>query len=410
MYRVAIVGMGIVSSLGSDHPTVIDSLRQGISGIVVDPARIELGFRSPLTGKIKGFVKPDLKNKQLRTLTEEALQAYSAALGAYTQAGWSNEELTSPQTGLILGNDSTTIPVSEAVEITKNEKRTLPVGATRIFMSLNSHITMNLNTLLQNQGASWTISGACASGGHAIGQSADLIASGRQERILCGGVQEINWQAVCSFDATDAFSTRVDEPGKASRPFDMHRDGLVPSGGAAIVALERMDLAEKRGAHILGEVLGYSFSADGYKLSVPSGEGLERCMKDVIHRAAVSVEDIDYISAHATSTPIGDLKEAEAIYKVFGKDMPWVSSIKSMTGHEMWMAGAALVVYGLLMSQGGFIAPNINFSGQEDGAPPLKIARETIDQTPEIMLLNSAGFGGTNCCLIIRAHSINTMR
>lgn len=403
MYRVAIVGMGIVSSLGSDHATVTDSLRRGISGIVVDPVRIELGFRSPLTGRIKGFVKPDLKNKQLRTLTEEAIQAYAAAVNAYTQAGWSVEELNSPQTGLIIGNDSTTIPVSEAVEIVKNEKRTLPIGASRIFMSLNSHVTINLNTLLQTQGASWTISGACASGGHAIGQAADLIAYGRQERILCGGVQEINWQSVCSFDATEAFSLRVDDPTKASRPFDKDRDGLVPSGGAAIIALERMDLAQKRGADILGEVLGYAFSSDGYKLSVPSGEGLERCMREVIERAEVSLEEIDYISAHATSTPIGDLKEAEAIYKVFGPDMPWVSSIKSMTGHEMWMAGAGSVVYGLLMSQGGFIAPNINFSAQEDGSPPLKIATETIDKKPRIMLLNSAGFGGTNSCLIIKA-------
>ena len=212
MYRVAIVGMGIVSTLGSDSQTVTDSLCQGISGIVVDPERIELGFRSPLTGKIKGFIKPDLKNKQLRTLTEEALQAYATAVAAYTQAGWSSEELNSPQTGLILGNDSTTIPVSESVAITRQEQRTLPIGATRVFMSLNSHVTINLNTLLQTQGASWTISGACASGGHAIGQSADLIAGGRQERILCGGVQEINWQAVCSFDATEAFSMRVTDP------------------------------------------------------------------------------------------------------------------------------------------------------------------------------------------------------
>ncbi len=404
MYKVAIVGIGIVSTLGSDYQTVTDSLRRGISGIVIDPERIELGFRSPLTGKIKGFNKPDLKNKQLRTLTVEALQAYSSAVVAYTQAGWRQEELISPQTGLILGNDSTAIPVSESIEITKNEKRTLPIGATRVFMSLNSHVTINLNALLQTQGASWTISGACASGGHAIGQSADLIASGRQERVLCGGVQEINWQAVCSFDATEAFSMRVDDPAGASRPFDKTRDGLVPSGGSAIVALERYDLAEKRGANILGEILGYSFSSDGYKLSVPSGVGLERCIRDVINCSALSAGDIDYIAAHATSTMIGDIKEAEAIYNVFGQDMPWVSSIKSMAGHEMWMAGASQVVYGLLMSKGEFIAPNINFTKQEEGTPPLKIATETIDLKPKIMLLNSAGFGGTNCCLMIKAY------
>jgi 3-oxoacyl-[acyl-carrier-protein] synthase-1 len=404
MYKVAIVGMGIVSSLGSDYRTVTDALCRGLSGVVVDPGRVELGFRSPLTGKIKGFVKPDLKSKQLKTLTEEALQAYKAALDACAQAGWSRTELQSPQTGLILGNDSTAIPVSESIEIVKKEQRTLPIGAARVFMSLNSHITINLNTILQTQGASWTISGACASGGHAIGQSADLIANGRQERILCGGVQEINWQAVCSFDAIEAFSLYVDDPTKASRPFDQHRDGLVPGGGAAMVALERLDLAKKRGANILGEVIGYAFSSDGYKLSAPSGEGLERCMREVIDRARVATGDIDYISAHATATPIGDRKEAEAIYNVFGPEMPWVSSIKAMTGHEMWMAGASQVIYGLLMSQTGFIAPNINFSGQEAGAPPLKIATETIAKKPCLLLLNSAGFGGTNCCLLIKAY------
>ncbi len=403
MYRVAIVGMGIVSSLGSDYQTVTDSLLRGVSGIIIDPERIELGFRSPLTGKIKGFIRPDLKNKQLRTLTEEALQSYSSAIQAIAQAGWKDEDIINPQTGLILGNDSTTIPITESIEITKNEKRTLSIGATRVFMSLNSHVTMNLNALLQTQGASWTISGACASGGHSIGQSADLIANGRQERILCGGVQEINWQSVCSFDATEAFSIRVDDPSGASRPFDKDRDGLVPSGGSAIVALERFDLAEKRGANILGEILGYSFSSDGYKLSVPSGIGLERCIKDVISRSAVRAGDIDYISAHATSTLIGDIKEAEAIHNVFGQDMPWISSIKSIAGHEMWMAGASQVIYCLLMSIGGFIAANINFREQEGGTPQLKIAAETIDLKPEIMLLNSAGFGGTNCCLMIKA-------
>ncbi|MEJ5285282.1 MAG: beta-ketoacyl synthase N-terminal-like domain-containing protein [Brevinematales bacterium] len=403
MYRVAIVGLGIVSCLGSDHETVTESLKNGKSGIVVDPERIELGFRSPLTGKIKGFIKPELSNKQKRTLTEEAIQAYYASMVAINQAGWREEDIVNPETGIIIGNDSTTIPVIESTEIVKNEKRTISIGATRIFMSLNSHITMNLNTLIQTKGANWTISGACASGGHAIGQAMELISHGRQERIISGGVQEINWQSVCSFDATEAFSTNIENPEGASKPFDKNRDGLIPSGGAAIVALERMDLAEKRGANILGEVVAYSFSSDGFKLSVPSGEGLERCIRDVIKRANIKPEDIDYICAHATSTPVGDLKEAEAIYKVFGDNMPWVSSIKSMTGHEMWMAGASQVVYSLLMSKGGFIAPNINFKEQDENAPHLRIAKETIDKKPRLILLNSAGFGGTNCCLIVRA-------
>ncbi|MFN2126783.1 MAG: beta-ketoacyl-[acyl-carrier-protein] synthase family protein, partial [Anaerolineales bacterium] len=188
---------------------------------------------------------------------------------------------------------------------------------------------------------------------------------------------------------------------KASRPFDKDRDGLVPSGGAAIVILERYDLAKKRGANILGKILSYSFSSDGSELAVPSGEGIQRCMVDCLNRAEVKTDKIDYISAHGTSTPVGDAAEARAIYNVFGSRSPWISSLKSMTGHEMWMSGASQVVYGILMGQGGFIAPNINFKEQESGAAKINITPETIDKKPKILLLNSAGFGGTNSCLLI---------
>lgn len=260
---------------------------------------------------------------------------------------------------------------------------------------------MNLNTILGTQGASWTLSGACASGGHAIGQAGDLIAMGRQERMLCGGAQEINWESVSSFDATNAFSLLENEPSLASRPFDSARDGLVPSGGAAIVALERLDMAKKRGAQILGVIKSYAFSSDGANLSVPSGEGLGRCIRECLNRGEINTDDIDYICAHATSTPIGDAAETRAIYGVFGDKTPWISSTKSMTGHEMWMAGAAQVVYSILMSQGRFIAPNINFEKQEEGLPRLNIAAETIDKKPDLILCNSAGFGGTNSCLLL---------
>ncbi len=409
MHEVAITGIGIVSCLGTGADKVTASLREGRSGIGVDPEREAHGFRSPLTGLISDFEPPKLGRKERRTLTEFGMHAYAAALQAIQSAGWQKNEVRSSRTGLIIGNDSSALSNVEQVDVVRNEGRTLDIGSGAVFKSLNSTVTMNLNTLLGTRGAAWTISGACASGGHAIGQAADLIALGRQERILAGGAQEINWQSLASFDATNAFSIRTDVPAGASRPFDAGRDGLVPSGGAAIVALENMEEAKRRGADILGRVVAYAFSSDGDKLAVPSGDGLLRCMRECLALGSTLPANVNYITAHATSTPVGDAVEAESIARIFGEatgrpgdsELPWVSSTKSMTGHEMWMAGAAQVVYACLMARGGFIAPNINFSAQETDAPRLRIANETIDKKPGLILCNSAGFGGTNSCLLI---------
>ncbi|MEJ2055759.1 MAG: beta-ketoacyl synthase N-terminal-like domain-containing protein, partial [Calditrichaceae bacterium] len=327
--------------------------------------------------------------------------AYTAVMEAIEMSGLSESDIANERTGLIIGNDSSTLANVSQVDITRERRSTLPIGTSKVFQALNSTTTMNLNTILGNKGASWTISGACASGGHAIGQACDLIALGRQDRVICGGVQEINWQSVCSFDATNAFSIRHNEPEKASRPFDADRDGLVPSGGAAIVILERYDMAKKRGANILGRVRAYAFSADGSDLAVPSGDGLKRCMKECLNRGMINPGEVNYISAHGTSTPVGDAAEAQAIVNVFGNKTPWVSSIKSMTGHEMWMSGASQVVYASLMAEKGFIAPNINFQQQEPSAAKINIATETIEASLKYILLNSAGFGGTNSCLLL---------
>jgi 3-oxoacyl-[acyl-carrier-protein] synthase-1 len=267
---------------------------------------------------------------------------------------------------------------------------------------MNSTVTMNLNTLLRTRGACWTISSACSSGGHAVGQAADLIALGRQERVVCGGAQEINWESMCSFDGLGAFSTRIDEPQAASRPFDARRDGLVPSGGAAALVLERMDLAKARGAAILGEVAGYGFSSDGDHISVPSRDGLRRAMRMALANADMRPGDVDYLCAHATTTPAGDAAEAEKILAGFGAKTPWISSLKSMTGHELWMSGASQVVYATIMARQGFIAPNINFSEPDEWSARLRIVTETIPRPPETVLCNSAGFGGTNACLALR--------
>lgn len=401
MNKVAITGIGIVSCIGTGIKKVTESIKKGKSGIVFDPKRKEVGLRSGLTGKISDFTPPAIDRKKMRTMTEFGIQCYAAALEAIQMAGWTDEDVRSEKTGLIVGNDSSTLANVKQVEITNTQKSTFNIGASMVFQALNSTVTMNLNAILGNKGASWSISGACASGGHAIGQASDLITFGRQDRIICGGVQEINWEAISSFDATNAFSIREKEPEKASRPFDKDRDGLIPSGGAAVVLLENYDMAKKRGADILGTVSAYAFSSDGSHLAIPTGEGLYRCMKECLQRGNIPKEKVDYISAHATSTPVGDAVEAQMIYNVFGSEMPHVSSMKSMVGHEMWMAGASQVVYSLIMGREGFIAPNLNFSKQEDGIPKLNLAIEIIDKKPKIILCNSAGFGGTNASLLI---------
>src|SRR6266567_1192276 len=331
MHRVAITGVGIVSCLGTTVETVGDALKAGQSGIIFDEKRRELGFRSPLTGMIRDFdPKSVLSKKQCKTMPDFAVQAYAAAADALLMSGLSPEEIQSEETGLIFGCDSSCLAAVEQVDLLRARGETKLIGSGQVFRSMTSCITMNLNTLLKTRGACWTISSACSSGGHAVGQAADLIAMGRQTRVICGGAQEINWESMCSFDALGAFSLRLDDPERASRPFDARRDGLVPSGGAAALVLERYDLALARGAVILGELRGYAFSSDGSHISVPSQDGLQRAMRKAIAQAEIQPADIDYICAHATSTPAGDAAEAENITALFGAKTPWVSSLKSM--------------------------------------------------------------------------------
>lgn len=378
-------------------------MRLGRSGVVLDEERVRLGFRGPLTGMVKGSAPESiLSRKQRKTMPDFAIQAYKASIDAIEMAGLAPEQIQNSETGLIFGCDSSCAAAAEQTDLLRTNGDTRHIGSGLVFRSMTSCITMNLNTLLRTRGASWTISSACSSGGHAVGQAADLIAMGRQERVICGGAQEINAESMCSFDALGAFSVRVNDPQGASRPFDAGCDGLVPSGGAAALVLERYDLARSRGAAVLGEVLSYAFSSDGGHLSVPSGEGLRRAMSKAVAGAGLKPADIDYICAHATSTPTGDAAEAESISAVFGPRTPWVSSLKSMTGHELWMSGASQVVYSTIMAQKGFIAPNINFETPGEHSRALRIAAETIPEAPELVLCNAAGFGGTNSCLVLR--------
>ena len=404
MNRVVITGVGIVSCLGTDGETVADRLYRGQSAIEADPERVALGFRSPLTTKISDFEPSKyLGRKARKTMTLFSVQAYAAAMDAIAGSGLVPEDLQNDRTGLIFGCDSSCIAAIEQVDMVRQHKSTSVIGSGHVFRSMTSNVTMNLNALLKTRGACWTLSGACSSGGHAVGQAADLIRTGRQDRVLCGGAQELNWQSMCSFDALDAFSTSTSEPGRSCRPFDAGRDGLVPGGGAAAVMLESYEAARSRGAPILGEILGYGFSSDGENVSVPSEDGLFYAMKSAVTEAGLSPADVDFVCAHATGTPVGDGREAMGIYKLFGEGhRPAVASLKGMVGHELWMAGAAQVVYCVLMSRHGFTAANINFELPDEYSARLAILTEPLEEPPRKVLCNAAGFGGTNSCLALK--------
>lgn len=402
LHRVAITGLGIISSIGTSLNEVTDSLYHGRSGVVIDPERQERGFISPLTGAIPDFIRRyPLNRKQRKTTPLFVEWAAEAAMSALADSGLSPDDIRNDRTGLIFGCDSSLLAGIEQTERLKETRNTARLGSGLVFQSMTSTTTINLNAILGTQGASWSISGACASGGHAVGQAADLIRLGRQDRIICGGAQEINWQSTCSFDGLGAFSTRTDSPHAASRPFAKSRDGLVPSGGAAVLILERYDLAVKRNAPIWGEVLGYGFSSDGENIVVPSRTGLGRAMRMALSSASLMPQDISYLCAHATSTPVGDVMEAGNITDIFGAMGVPVSSTKSMTGHELWMSGAAQVVYSCLMARNDFMAANLNFDGPDESSSTLDIITKTRQQPITSALCNAAGFGGTNSSLLL---------
>ncbi|MCF6170470.1 MAG: beta-ketoacyl-[acyl-carrier-protein] synthase family protein [Bacteroidales bacterium] len=403
MNRVVITGMGIYSTIGKNLEEVRDSLYHGKSGIVLDPYRKELQFRSGLTGAIERPVLKGVLPRRMRVgLPEQGEYAYLATMEALHQAKMDEDFLTAHEVGILYGNDSSAVPVVEATDIIREKQGTMRIGSGSIFQSMNSTVTMNLSVILKLKGINFTVSAACASGSHSIGMGYILIKQGMQDAIICGGAQEINALSMGSFDALNAFSVREDAPQKASRPFDRDRDGLVPSGGAATIVLENYETAIRRGAPIFGEVLGYGFSSNGEHISVPNVDGPKRSLEMALKDARVQATEIDYLNAHATSTPVGDTNEAQAIFTVFNQGRVPVSSTKSMTGHEMWMGGTSEVIYSLIMAHNSFIAPNINFENPDEHSKKLNIISKTTEQKIHTFLSNSFGFGGTNSTLIIR--------
>ncbi len=404
MRRAVITGMGAVSSLGLTLDTISRSLREGISGVGVDLERKARGFRSALTGLIKGFdAAAHFDRKARKTMGEAAAYGCASALGAIADAGLAKESLARPEVGVIFGNDTTCVSAREMFDELAHSGRTHALGSGRIIRVMNSTVTMNLGTLLGVQGACWSLSAACASGLHAVGQAAMLIGAGQQEIVICGGAQETGWEGMAAFDALGALSTREDDAARASRPFDRTRDGLVPSGGGAALVLESLDSARARNARIYAEVLGYAFSCDGGHLTNPTGDGAVRAMRMALKQASVAPAEVEYVNAHATSTPVGDAVEAKAIAEVFGDHAVPISSTKGLTGHECWMAGASELVYSLLMMRDGFIAGNAHLTEPDEASARLSLHRESLAQRPRTLLKNSFGFGGTNAAVVLRS-------
>lgn len=402
--RVVITGMGIWSCLGTDLATVKESLFEGKSGIGIQPERLDYGYRSALTGIVpEPVITKQMLDRHTRAgMSEEARYAYMASRQAFGQAKVSDDYLRSNEVGCIFGNDSSAKPVIEASKIMDEKHDTALLGYGYIFQAMNSTVNMNLSTIFHLRGVNFTVSAACASGSHSIGLGFMLIKQGLQDMVLCGGAQETNYYSMASFDALGAFSVRMDDPTKASRPFDRDRDGLIPSGGAAALVLEDYDHAVARGADILAEVVGYGFSSNGGGISEPSDEGSVTAMTRALNMAGVEPDDVDYINAHATSTHQGDMYEAIALGRMFGGRRALISSTKGMTGHECWMAGASEIVYSTLMMQNNFVAPNLNFENPDEYSEKLNIAAKTVETEVNTVLSNSFGFGGTNSALVIR--------
>lgn len=415
MKRVVVTGMGIWSCIGQDLQTVTESLRQGRSGIGVRYERKALGYHSLLTGIVP---RPELKtllDRRLRnTLSEEAEYAYMATREALKNARIDADYCMQNEIGVVFGNDTSNQAVVDSYLKAVENKDSYMSGSGMAFQALTSNVAMNMANIFHLRGLNFTTASACASGAQAIAMAAMLIQSGQQHIMVAGGAQETNDISMIAFDGVNTLSKRNDNPTHASRPFDKHRDGLIPSGGAAALVLEEYEHAIARGATVYAELAGFGFSQNDTPLGQPSSEGEYQAMCNALQNANLIPQDIDYINAHATSTPAGDIAEAQALTRLFGQSSasrvssaarasrPLISSTKSMTGHECWMAGASEAVYTILMMQHNFVAPSINIEDLDEAARDLTIIRETREAKINMALSNSFGFGGTNCVLVFR--------
>ena len=406
MRRVVITGMGIWSSIGQDLKTVCECLKQGRSGIIFDPKRIEYGLHSGLVGNVsRPDLKPLLPRKFRATMSEDAEYAYMAARQALEQAGVTEEYLRRYEVGLIFGSEGMKDCIIHAADIMAQEKDVTALYPNMLFQSEASSVSMNLSTIFHIRGINLTISAASASSSHAIGLAATLIKEGMQNCILVGGCSTMSLEGVSAYDAIYGLSTRNDSPQEACRPFDKERNGTVHSGGAAALMLEDYEHAISRGANVLAEIVGIGVGSSGAEISAPTTVRLEVAMQRAIADAGIKTGDIDYICPMASSLIYEDEYEAIAIDKLFRDKKAYVSSTESMTGHENFMAGAGKMVYTILMMQNNFIAPNINLKTPSEAAKHLRIATQTIYAPIQYAMVNASGLGGTNCCIVIKKNA-----
>ena len=397
MKRAVITGMGIVSCLGNSLNEVNRSLYSGRSGIRFKPEYRENGMNSHIAGAIDLNPKEHIERKYLRFMGPASSWSYIAARQAIADAQLSERDLTSSRTGLIAGSGGGA-PASQTEAIDKLRTKGLRrIGPYRVTQTMNSTVSACLSTSFGIRGVSYSISSACATSAHCIGNALELIQSGKQDLILAGGGEEEGYELSCLFDAMGALSTKFnDTPDKASRPYDSNRDGFVIAGGAGIVVVEELERALARGARIYAELAGYGATSDGLDMVAPSGAGAVACMRQCLDTIDTKV---DYINAHGTSTPVGDIKELQAISEVFGDEIPAVSSTKSLSGHSLGAAGAQEAIYCLLMMSNGYICASANIEDQDPEAMSYPIVTRRADRQLTTVLSNSFGFGGTNACL-----------
>jgi len=399
--RVVITGLGIVSSIGNNKQDVIASLRAGCSGLSRCEEYAELGFRSRVCGSIDLDIDASIDRKLRRFMGDGAAYNYLAMEQAIEDAGLHGVEISEPGTGLIMGSGGpSTANIVHAADVlrSKGVRRVGPYMVPRGMSSTNSAC---LATAFKIRGVSYSISSACATSAHCIGNGMELISSGKQNRVFAGGGEEIHWTMTLLFDGMGALSSKYNEtPNAASRPYDVDRDGFVISGGGGVVVLEELEHARQRDAHIYAELVGYGATSDGYDMVQPSGEGAVRCMQQAL---AGVTEPIDYINSHGTSTPVGDIRELEAIAEVFGQNVPPISSTKSLTGHALGAAGVHEIIYSLLMMDERFICASANLNTLDPAAQGLPIVRELREEVSlNTVMSNSFGFGGTNACLVAK--------
>ena len=399
MKNVVITGVGIKSCIGNSYDDVLESLKNGKSGIVSNSSYADMGFRSQVSGSMDIDFSELIDRKLLRFMGESAAYSYLAAKDAIEMSSLTEEDLDSPRVGIVAGSGGAYTRVMVSTADIAREKGPKRIGPYAVTKSMGSSISAILGTAFKIKGINYSISSACATSAHCIGHGADLIKSGQQDIVIAGGGEDEHWSSSSLFDAMGALSSNFnDDPTKASRPYDKNRDGFVISGGSGILILEEEEHAKKRNANILAKLSGYFATSDGYDMVAPSGEGALRCMQGALKSYG---SDVDYINTHGTSTPVGDLAELNAIKELFGNNSPIISSTKSMTGHSLGATGAQEAIYSIMMLRNKFIAPSINIEDVCDEAKGIKLNTETTSSEIQSAMSNSFGFGGTNASLIV---------